>query len=68
MIEGFIEVIFLWLGVGILLPWEAFISTKPYVQARLIGEIDPVAQNMELLFSIVYNIASIMLLVVLIVV
>ena len=66
--EGFIEIVFLWLGVGVLLPWNAFISAKPYFQARLCGEIDPVAQNVELWFSIVYNGASVMSLAVLIVV
>ena len=58
--EGFIEIIFLLLGVGVLLPWNAFISAKPYFQARLCGDNDPVARNIELWFSIIYNGASVL--------
>jgi hypothetical protein len=63
--EGFIEIVFLLLGVGVLLPWNAFISAKPYFQARLCGDNDPVAGNIELWFSIIYNGASVLSLAVL---
>jgi hypothetical protein len=63
--EGFIEIVFLLLGVGVLLPWNAFISAKPYFQARLCGDNDPVARNIELWFSVIYNGASVLSLAVL---
>ena len=36
--RGFIKGVFVILGVGVLLPWNAFVSAKPYFQARLCTE------------------------------
>eukprot|EP00934_Nitzschia_sp_Nitz4_P006419 Nitzschia sp. Nitz4//scaffold220_size35126//15792//17657//NITZ4_007832-RA/size35126-processed-gene-0.4-mRNA-1//1//CDS//3329542535//6409//frame0 len=66
----FLQTVFLLLGVGVLLPWNAFISAKPYFQARLcrlsaspaaqndwlIGSFD--VQDLEAWLSILYNGAS----------
>lgn len=41
------------LGVGLLVPWNAFISAKPYFSARLCGEV-------ELWFGLVYNISAVL--------
>jgi hypothetical protein len=53
--EGFIEIVFFLLGIGILLPWNAYISAKQYFVSR-ICEQDPIlAQHIELWFSILYS-------------
>lgn len=46
----FIEFIFMFLGVGVLLPWNAYISAKPYFQSRLCDEDsqeNEIGQNIE---------------------
>ena len=56
-----IRIVFFFLGIGILLPWNSFISAKPYFQARLcrpdgrdwIG-------NVELWFSMISNVSSVL--------
>jgi hypothetical protein len=58
--DGFIGVVFLLLGVGVLLPWNAFINAKPYFQARLCGDNYSIASDIELWFSILYNGASVL--------
>jgi tetrahydromethanopterin S-methyltransferase subunit C len=66
--EGFIEIVFFLLGIGILLPWNAYISTKQYFVLR-ICEQDPIlAPHIELYFPILYSGASVVSLAVVILV
>eukprot|EP00339_Tiarina_fusa_P003496 CAMPEP_0117084626 /NCGR_PEP_ID=MMETSP0472-20121206/59554_1 /TAXON_ID=693140 ORGANISM="Tiarina fusus, Strain LIS" /NCGR_SAMPLE_ID=MMETSP0472 /ASSEMBLY_ACC=CAM_ASM_000603 /LENGTH=106 /DNA_ID=CAMNT_0004813679 /DNA_START=62 /DNA_END=378 /DNA_ORIENTATION=+ len=57
--ENFIEIVFLLLGVGVLLPWNAYVSAKPYFQSRLCGQGSFIAGDVELWFSVLYNGASV---------
>jgi hypothetical protein len=58
--QRFIATVFCWLGIGVLCPWNAFISARPYFQSRLCGEAVSMATDVELWFSIVYNVASVL--------
>jgi len=49
---------FLLLGVGILIPWNAFVSAKPYFQARLCQN-SKVIVDFELWFGLVWNMSSV---------
>ena len=52
--------IFLLLGVGILVPWNAFISAKPYFASRFCeNEGDLVNPHLESKFSLAYNLSAI---------
>jgi hypothetical protein len=53
--EGFIETVFFLLGIGILLPWNAYISAKQYFVSRICDEDPDLAQRIEMWFSILYN-------------
>jgi hypothetical protein len=53
-----IRIIFLLLGVGVLIPWNAFVSAKPYFQARLCRDGD-VMIDFELWFGLVWNTSSV---------
>jgi hypothetical protein len=70
--ERFITTIFLLLGVGILLPWNAYISAKQYFVSRLCNDKDHdenphnIGENVEMWFSIMYNGAGVLSLVVVI--
>ena len=72
--ESFIKTIFLLLGIGILLPWNAFISAKQYFVSRLCDLKDDgdkyhdVRQEIEMWFSIVYNGSGVLSLIVVILV
>jgi len=70
--EGFISTIFLFLGVGILLPWNAYISAKQYFVSRFCNEDEGnqqyIGQEIEMWFSIVYNGAGVFSLIVVILV
>eukprot|EP00536_Pseudo-nitzschia_multiseries_P011598 jgi/Psemu1/320101/estExt_fgenesh1_pm.C_4050002 len=72
--ESFIKIVFLLLGVGILLPWNAYISAKRYFVSRLCslsehgGIYDNIDQSIEMWFSIIYNGASVLSLAVVILV
>jgi hypothetical protein len=57
--EGFIELVFFLLGIGILLPWNAYISAKQYFVSRMCEENPAVAKHIEMWFSILYNLASV---------
>ena len=60
-VENFIEVIFLLLGVGVLIPWNFFISAKPYFQSRLCDEdFDFDGDDIEFWFSVLYNGGSVL--------
>jgi equilibrative nucleoside transporter 1/2/3 len=48
------------LGIGILLPWNAFISAKPYFQARLCSGAGGISGNVELWFGLIYNLSSVL--------
>ena len=54
-----VKSIFLLLGIGLLVPWNAFISAKPYFQARLCSH------NVEFYLSVFYNLASVITLAIL---
>lgn len=47
--------IFLLLGIGVLAPWNAFISAKDYFDKRICNETN----HLESKFSLVYNLASV---------
>lgn len=51
--------IFLLLGVGILIPWNAFVSAKPYFQSRLCRD-GVVSVDFELWFGLVWNTSSVL--------
>ena len=61
-----LQAIFLLLGVGILVPWNAFISAKQYFQSRLCvhdaGTDTYVSSisNIESVFAMLYNFASVL--------
>jgi hypothetical protein len=63
--QRFIGTVFFLLGVGVLIPWNACISAKPYFQSRLCNDSSAVSMDVELWFSVVYNIASVLSLAVL---
>lgn len=60
MSDSVVRVIFLLLGVGILIPWNAFVSAKPYFATRLCDENthDDVV-NFEQYFGLVWNVSSV---------
>lgn len=58
--ERFVKGIFGLLGIGILLPWNAFISAKPYFQARLCSGGSAFSGNVELWFGLIYNLSSVL--------
>ena len=65
MSDRMIHAIFLWLGIGVLVPWNAFISSVQYFQAR----ICPTGfDNFESWVGLLFNLSSVTSLVVLIVV
>jgi len=56
--------IFFLLGVGILVPWNAFISAKAYFESRLCNDENgdhqyQASDNIESTFAVVYNISSV---------
>ncbi len=53
-----IRAIFLLLGVGILIPWNAFVSAKSYFQSRLCQEGNVIV-DFELWFGLVWNTSSV---------
>ena len=53
-----IHAIFLLLGVGILIPWNAFVSATPYFASRLCKEGHDIV-NFEQWFGLVWNVASV---------
>jgi len=46
--------IFYLLGIGLLVPWNAFVSAEPYFSKRMCG------RKVEIWFSLVYNISSVL--------
>jgi hypothetical protein len=55
-----IPAIFLLLGVGVLVPWNAFISAKGYFQSRVCSETgDPANASIESWFAMIYNLSSV---------
>lgn len=52
-----IQSIFVLLGVGILVPWNAFISAKDYFDSRLCNL--SVGSNVESVFAAVFNLSSV---------
>mmetsp|Transcript_24643 Transcript_24643/g.36497 ORF Transcript_24643/g.36497 Transcript_24643/m.36497 type:complete len:487 (+) Transcript_24643:91-1551(+) len=49
-----VSCIFYLLGIGLLVPWNAFVSAEPYFSERMCG------RKVELWFSLVYNISSVL--------
>ena len=58
--DGTVRAIFLLLGCGILLPWNAFVSAKPYFASRLCGDDGTDIVNFEQYFGLVWNTSSVM--------
>lgn len=59
--DRIVRAIFLLLGVGILIPWNAFVSAKPYFAARLCqGEGQKDIINFEQWFGLVWNLSSVL--------
>ena len=53
------------LGIGILLPWNAFVNAKPYFQSRFCDSTDddtntPTHESFEQWFGVIWNIASVL--------
>jgi hypothetical protein len=57
--DGVIRAIFLLLGIGILIPWNAFVSAKPYFTARLCQSGRDIV-NFEQWFGLVWNFSSVL--------
>jgi hypothetical protein len=57
--EGVVKMIFLLLGIGILLPWNAFVSAKPYFEARFCSSEGTDTIDFELWFGLAWNLASV---------
>jgi hypothetical protein len=51
--------VFCLLGVGILMPWNAFISAKQYFESRQCGRV-VVDKSIESTFAVVYNLAAVL--------
>ena len=70
-----LSTVFLLLGIGVLLPWNAYISAKPYFQARLFdcsspnqdGSGNSGGDTMEAWFSLLFNGGSVISLAIMIV-
>uniref|UniRef100_A0A7S3LES5 Uncharacterized protein n=1 Tax=Amphora coffeiformis TaxID=265554 RepID=A0A7S3LES5_9STRA len=61
-----LSVAFALLGIGVMCPWNAFINARPYFEARLCQESSgSFTSNIEVWFSVLYNVASVVSLVVL---
>ena len=56
--ERVIHAIFLLLGVGILIPWNAFVSATPYFASRLCKSGRDIV-NFEQWFGLVWNVSSV---------
>ena len=56
--DGIIRAIFLLLGVGILIPWNAFVSAEQYFASRLCESGHDVI-NFEQWFGLVWNLSSV---------
>lgn len=56
--DGVIRGIFLLLGVGILIPWNAFVSAKPYFTSRFCQSGRDIV-NFEQWFGLVWNLSSV---------
>ena len=55
--------IFFLLGIGVLVPWNAFISAKAYFESRLCDDHgQSINKNVESTFAIVYNCSSVLFL------
>lgn len=60
-VKKLLRAIFFLLGVGILVPWNAFISAKHYFVSRLCENTgDAPRPALESVFSMVYNISSVL--------
>jgi hypothetical protein len=57
--EGVVKIIFLLLGIGILLPWNAYVNAKPYFEARFCSSDGTETINFELWFGLAWNLASV---------
>jgi len=57
--EGFVSSVFSLLGLGLLLPWNAFISAKPYFEARICSDAE-MTGNIEVLISLVFTGSSVL--------
>jgi solute carrier family 29 (equilibrative nucleoside transporter), member 1/2/3 len=57
--ERFISSVFSLLGLGLLVPWNAFISAKPYFEARICSDT-AVSGNIEVLISPVFTSSSVL--------
>ena len=63
----FLSLAFALLGIGVLCPWNAFINARAYFESRLCHPSSAIGNNIEVWFSLLYNIASVLSLVVLLV-
>lgn len=57
--KGFLRFVFSLLGLGLLVPWNAFISAKPYFESRTCSK-NAVQGNIEVLISSVFNSSSVL--------
>lgn len=58
--EIFIKSIFLTLGLGVLLPWNAFISAIQYFESRFCRNGRIIIPNVEQWFGVLYNLSSVL--------
>ena len=57
--KGFVSFVFSLLGLGLLVPWNAFISAKPYFESRICSKL-AVQGNIEVLISLVFTSSSVL--------
>mmetsp|Transcript_24391 Transcript_24391/g.37619 ORF Transcript_24391/g.37619 Transcript_24391/m.37619 type:complete len:726 (+) Transcript_24391:143-2320(+) len=56
------------LGIGLMVPWNAFVTTAPYFQSRLCSvEQFGIAGNFEAYFAVLFNVCNVLALMVLLV-
>ena len=60
-----LSVAFALLGIGVMCPWNAFINARPYFEARICQESRSFTNDIEVWFSVLYNVASVLSLVIL---
>lgn len=57
--DRFISFVFSLLGLGLLVPWNAFINAKPYFEARICSN-SALSGNIEVLISLVFTSSSVL--------
>ena len=66
--ERFVSIVFWLLGVGVLLPWNAFTSAAPYFESRFCASNSRVVrESFEAIFGLIFTLSSVTSLIVMLV-